>query len=369
LINSIGISIHFQNWPLPQFFKSLIHEFFEWADFSISWRFNSFIMVLFVIVTVFLISVITIILILTFLNKNQKHIYRFITKIAVVSADLLAFVFVYPMTNVFLGVLMCYTSDSPYEYGKSNIKYESVFIGLLIVGLLAFVFHFILALVIRFFIFDMNCKSRGLFPAQNGIFEGVQCILITGVIIISIVFRMNPLLIGIIGSVVFLALAIYPLYFQPYFNPKGNAITACIFTITFVFHIFGIISIVIDINRVWPAIVFWIAFVLALIFLPIIAGYFTYRYSKSRWAMYPNEMVPVNYKRKSDLDESVTNVSGIFIDSSGKKIYQQSSILSEKGYYDNQVCERKHEVVFIILKRNYHNKNKVYINNLFFIFF
>ncbi|KAA6382622.1 MAG: hypothetical protein EZS28_021851, partial [Streblomastix strix] len=159
----------------------------------------------------------------------------------------------------------------------------------LIIGLIFLVVLVPFTFLIRLFIFSHNHKKGGIFSLQTGVYFTELQVVSTILQIIGLLLRTQKLLIAILGTFIYGITVLYTLLLQPYFHPLGNTVWSSLITIVFTCYFIGIPVAVLDTTKVWVTVIVWILFIPAVIGLPILTGWMTYKRGRSLWAVREDE--------------------------------------------------------------------------------
>jgi hypothetical protein len=208
---------------------------------------------------------------------------------------------------VLVGGIMCFAKKSPYSFTAVELSCSGEKTIILIIGLFVFIVHFVLGFIVRLFNFEINQHEDELFSAYSGIYSACQFALISILIVIGIVCRSIPLFISIIGTLFFLFLITYPIFIQPYFQWKGNAICASFFSVPFVFHFFSIFTTFIPVDIIWVAVIFYLILAGSVVGGVIFTYKITKTFCKKKWVIDVNDLIPLIPCKKNSQSKKKNN--------------------------------------------------------------
>jgi hypothetical protein len=177
-----------------------------------------FLIVMFIIVTVFVIAFITGIIILTFLNKKEKQVPPAVNSIIATTGILITSLFCYAFNNVIFGYFLCSGPDvsdastAPYPPITLDCN-SSARIVLTILSIVAIIIHTLPTILIRLFIFYFDIRDNDLFVTQSGFFSAFQYTSITILQFIAIFLKAYPIISSIVGMLIFVLFYLFILFF------------------------------------------------------------------------------------------------------------------------------------------------------------
>ncbi|KAA6367840.1 MAG: hypothetical protein EZS28_036633, partial [Streblomastix strix] len=286
---NMAVSFRRLDWPLQKDVLELLNDVFRYVGFSIVWKNETLLIMLTIILGVITLALLVGVVICTMLNKKGSTAVPIFAKIINIGVVMLSGIFYTPCVNVFIGSLQCYTVTSDPASAATIGCGTAMRLLFLIIGLIFLVVLVPFTFLIRLFIFSHNHKKGGIFSLQTGVYFTVLQIVSTILQIIGLLLRTQKLLIAILGTFIYGITILYTLLLQPYFHPLGNTVWSSLNTIVFTCYFIGIPVAVLDTSKVWVTVIVWILFIPAVIGLPILAGWMTYKRGRSLWAVREDE--------------------------------------------------------------------------------
>ncbi|KAA6403016.1 MAG: hypothetical protein EZS28_001459 [Streblomastix strix] len=286
---SMAVSFRRLGWPLRSDILEIINDIFRYIGFSIAWRSEILLILLTIVLGVLTLVLMVGVAICTMLNKRGSTAVPVFAKIINVGVVMLSGIFYTPCVSVFIGSTQCYTITSDPESAATISCGTAMRLLFLIIGLLFLVILVPFTFLIRLFIFSHNHKKEGIFTMQTGVFFTVLQIGSTLMQIIGLVLRTEKLIIALMGTFVYGITVLYLLILQPYFHPLGNTVWSSLITIVFTCYFIGIPVSILDTSKIWVIVIVWSLFIPAVIGLPILIGWMTYKRGRSLWAVREDE--------------------------------------------------------------------------------
>ncbi|KAH7820031.1 uncharacterized protein MONOS_11977 [Monocercomonoides exilis] len=191
----VGLTIHFNPWPLSDNFKAGVIEFFDYLNFAVCWRSSIFVLVMTCICIVVILVGVIVFIIAAIFRRSEKANLRFVYQFLNLYSSLLVYLFHLPIVNTFVGNILCYGTGT--NYGVSCNGPERL--PMMILSILFLIVHLVMAFVIRLFIFTYNMKDGDIFCCQTGLYQTFMLVVTTAFTIITPLLHGSPIIVPVVG--------------------------------------------------------------------------------------------------------------------------------------------------------------------------